>query len=101
MKLVKLPDGQWVRADHVVMLDPIRILTTGEKGEEIITSKLRVVVETNRAGQEFYFGWPKAEDAFTVADQLAKEIMADDYNHGLRVQYTGQPIPIMGAGFIH
>lgn len=80
MKLVKLPDGQWVRSQDVVLLEPMHISEIGEKGEEVKSSRLRVVVETARSSQEFQFPMPGEEEAFSQAEMLADLINGVVYN---------------------
>lgn len=96
MKLVKLPDGQWVRAVDVALIEPSTFTTTGDKGETIVTSKLAIIVETSRSARhEFLFDYPDKETAFKLADELANEIMKTDYRVG-GIQYTNDPHAAIG-----
>lgn len=75
MRMVKLPDYQWVRADHVVLIEPHRIEVTAKPGEVTKSSKLRVCVESARSAMEMFFDFQDPEKAFKVADELATEVM--------------------------
>lgn len=86
MRMVKLPDYQWVRADHVVLIQPERVQVTAKDGEVTKTSKLRVCIETPSC-MEFFFDFQDPEKAFNVADELAAEVMKRENPLG-GIQYT-------------
>lgn len=98
MRMVRLPDQQWVRADHVVLIEPVIGIKKGDNGEQIGVSALRVAVETARSIQDFHFNFDDTAKAFKVADELAAEVMKDDCPIGGGIHYAGQPFPSVPSG---
>lgn len=78
MRMIKLPQGEWVRMADVALIQPRQITGTpdGEVVEKVIASELRIVIMTD-AGKgidEFIYQFPDGDKASTIADQLASQI---------------------------